>query len=109
MGTSVLRTDRDRTIEFHWDQSSKKLTVNHTQDAQPVVDRVRAIRTSGDYNRKAAFQLFASLPNSTVYELKTKGIDIFRMKHDPSMRKAFLRAMHFDYPLLKATTHTHLA
>jgi hypothetical protein len=108
MGNSVLKTHQDKSIGFHWDQLSNELTVNHYQDAEPIVNHMADIRRDGTENKKAAFNLFCSLPNTIVYDLKRQGIDIFRMKHDPSMRRRFLRAMQFDYPLFKATDKVHL-
>jgi hypothetical protein len=108
MGKSILQTHQDKSIGFHWDQLDRKLTVNHYQDAEPIADLMKAVRAENKTDRKAAFNLFCSLPNTIVYELKAKGIDIFRMSKDPDMRRRFLREMHYNYPIFKATDKVHL-
>lgn len=78
-------------------------------DAEPITKWNKAARNDGRYDgRRQGMNLFARIPNTIVYDLKKKGIDVFRMSKDPGMRKRFLREIHYNYPEFKTTNRKHL-
>lgn len=101
-------TDPWNRIEFRVEDG--KLHTNQVFDAEGITQAMAARRAAeGQFERPKNWNLFASIPNTIVYSLKQKGIDIFRMQKDPAMRKKFLKIMHYDYPAFKATNKRHLA
>jgi hypothetical protein len=98
-----------KQMRFHVSpHDNKKVTIDYRQDCTDLVDRLKEARNDGVHDNKKHMRLFASIPNTIVVKLKSEGIDIFRMRKDPAMRRRFLRAIHFDYPWLKAMNGKHL-
>lgn len=104
----VVHSDPWNKLEIKTEDG--KTTFNHVQDCEPITKITTELRNSGAHDGKQGeINLFASIPNTIVYKLKAEyGIDIFRMKYDPGMRKRFLRLMHTEFKDFKTTNRTHL-
>lgn len=103
----VLKTSPSSKIEFKYHAPTGQLSIAYKADLTNLVEEMKA-RRADEGSKKGALTLFAKIPNEIVYELKKKGIDIFKIRKDPGMRKRFFREIQYNYPHLKAVNWKHL-
>jgi hypothetical protein len=106
MGKWVDYTPHNGLVETNdFDEMSGLLTVQKSEDVQPLLDRNAEIRNTrgADAGIKAGMALYASIPMTVQYELLKKGISVLNKHH----RKRLLDEINQNYPYLKVTNKTH--
>ena len=95
------------TYKTDYDWASDSITLNTSQDVQPVLDRARQLRNDETRDSKGIkddFWLYAIIPPMVEVEIRNKhGINI----NDKNCTKDFLRIINTEYPHLKVTNKTH--
>jgi hypothetical protein len=81
------------------------LTFKTWQDVQPILDRTKEKRNSGQVDKgiKRGFWHYATIPPVVEMELRQKGIKI----GNPNQTKELLKEINTNYPYLKNTDLTH--
>lgn len=95
--------------DFEMDENTGIVTMNASQDVNPLLDRQNDIRNSGrsDAGIKNGMWHYASIPPVVQIEMRKKGIDIY--SSDKAMINRMLQEIDRNYPYLKTTNKTHRA
>lgn len=88
---STLQKDFDGIMatEYLWDEHTESLHVNRTQDVEPVLDRVKAMRNSGfdGFNAERDMCAVAELPVAILEQWFAEGVDFLNPDHEAEVMK----------------------
>lgn len=81
------RDDRTRNVQtFHYLDDTDRFVIQDTQDAEPIVEHVAALRSAGSQPTKSFLRYVGSIPLNVHQEMQLNG-----MIHDqPALRRWFL-------------------
>ena len=81
------------------------VTIITKQDVQPVLDKIKARRNSGEVDKgiKRGFWHYATIPAHVELALRERGLNLYN-KHQ---LKEILKVINEEYPYLKNTDLTH--
>lgn len=106
----VIQRDRDGIIEtvLHWDEHTETLHVERTQDVEPMLDRIKAMRAAGfdGYNHDRSVRAIAEVPVAILEQWRKDGVDVMNPDHNKEVMKRLNDPALRDLRLDTNTAHS---
>lgn len=87
---ALIQVDNDGiiTTRLHWDEHTESMHVERTQNVEPLLERIKALRAAGwdGYNADRSMQATHEIPITVLEQLEKEGLQWWNPAHDAAIR-----------------------